>query len=55
MLMIMLAIPTPAMAASDPRCPANDILITCTKKLESIDTIAGTPIIKTAFTYEEVV
>ena len=40
----MFAIPTPAIAASDPRCPAKETFTTCTKLLEIIAMIAGRPI-----------
>jgi hypothetical protein len=40
----ILAIPTPAMAASLPRCPANDTFTTCTINDDSIETMLGIPI-----------
>jgi hypothetical protein len=40
----MFAIPTPAIAASLPKCPANEILTTWTIKEDIIETMLGIPI-----------
>ncbi len=40
----MFAIPTPAIAASLPRCPANETFTTWTINYDTIETMLGTPI-----------